>query len=39
MDAMTVSVDLEKGIFEAALASRAGRVIARKRLTRRQIMA
>ena len=36
MDATTVAVDLAKDIFEVALANRAGRVIDRKRLTRRQ---
>ena len=36
MDATTVAVDLAKDIFEVALANRAGRVIERKRLTRRQ---
>jgi hypothetical protein len=39
MDATTVAVDLAKDIFEVAPANRAGRVIERKRLTRRQIMA
>ena len=36
MDATTVAVDLAKDIFEVALANRAGRIIDRKRLTRRQ---
>lgn len=36
MDATTVAIDLAKEIFEVALANRAGRVIDRKRLTRRQ---
>jgi transposase len=36
MDATTVAVDLAKDVFEVALANHAGRVIARKRLTRRQ---
>ena len=36
MDAMTVAVDLAKDIFEVAGANRAGRIIDRKRLTRRQ---
>lgn len=36
MDATTVAVDLAKDIFEVAVANRAGRVIDRKRLTRRQ---
>jgi transposase len=36
MDATTVAVDLAKDIFEVALANGAGRVIERKRLTRRQ---
>ncbi len=36
MDATTVAVDLAKEIFEVAVANRAGRVIDRKRLTRRQ---
>ena len=35
-DATTVAVDLAKDMFEVALANRAGRVIERKRLTRRQ---
>jgi hypothetical protein len=38
MDATTVAVDLAKDIFEVALANRAGRVIERKRLTRRLLM-
>jgi transposase len=36
MDATTVAIDLAKEIFEVAGANRAGRVIERKRLTRRQ---
>src|SRR5580704_7155462 len=36
MDATTVAIDLAKDIFEVALANRAGRIIERKRLTRRQ---
>ncbi len=36
MDATTVAVDLAKDIFEVTLANRAGRVIDRRRLTRRQ---
>lgn len=36
MDATTVAVDLAKDVFEVALANRAGRILARKRLTRRQ---
>jgi hypothetical protein len=36
MDATTVAVDLAKDIFEVALANRAGRIVDRKRLTRRQ---
>jgi transposase len=36
MDATTVAVDLAKDIFELALANRAGRILERKRLTRRQ---
>ena len=36
MDATTVAVDLAKDIFEVACANRAGRVVERKRLTRRQ---
>jgi len=36
MDATTVAVDLAKEIFEVALANRAGRIVDRKRLTRRQ---
>jgi transposase len=36
MDATTVAIDLAKEIFEVAVANRAGRVIDRKRLTRRQ---
>jgi len=36
MDATTVAVDLAKDIFEVACANRAGRVVERRRLTRRQ---
>lgn len=36
MDATTVAVDLAKDVFEVALANRGGRVVERKRLTRRQ---
>jgi transposase len=36
MDAMTVAVDLAKDVFEVAVANRAGRIIERRRLTRRQ---
>jgi RHS repeat-associated protein len=36
MDATTVAVDLAKDVFQVALANRAGRIIERKRLTRRQ---
>jgi len=36
MDATTVAVDLAKDIFEVAVANRAGRVVERKRLTRRR---
>ena len=36
MDATTVAVDLAKDIFEVAMANRAGRIIQRRRLTRRQ---
>jgi transposase len=36
MDATTVAVDLAKDIFEVALANRGGRIIERKRLSRRQ---
>ena len=35
MDATTVAIDLAKDIFEVALANRAGRILERKRLTRR----
>lgn len=35
MDAMTVAVDLAKDVFEVTVANRSGRVIERKRLTRR----
>lgn len=37
MDATTVAVDLAKDVFEVALANRAGRIIQRRRLTRRQM--
>jgi len=36
MDATTVAIDLAKDILEVAAANRVGRVIERKRLTRRQ---
>jgi transposase len=36
MDATTVAVDLAKDVFEVALANRAGRIIERRRLNRRQ---
>jgi transposase len=36
MDAMTVAIDLAKDVFEVALANRAGRILERKRLTRRR---
>ena len=36
MDVTTVAVDLAKEVFQIALANRAGRVIDRRRLTRRQ---
>ena len=36
MDATTVAVDLAKDVFEVAFANRAGRILDRKRLTRRQ---
>ena len=36
MDATTVAVDLAKDVFEVALANRTGRIMGRKRLTRRQ---
>src|SRR5205807_7439369 len=36
MDATSVAVDLAKDVFEIAVANRAGRIIERKRLTRRQ---
>ena len=36
MDATTVAVDLAKDVFEVATANRAGRILERKRLTRRQ---
>jgi transposase len=36
MDATTVAVDLAKDVFQVALANRAGRIIERQRLTRRQ---
>jgi transposase len=36
MDATTVAVDLAKDVFQVAFANRAGRIIDRQRLTRRQ---
>lgn len=36
MDATTAAVDLAKDVFEVALANRAGRILERRRLTRRQ---
>ena len=36
MNAMTVAVDLAKDVFEVAVANRAGRIVERKRLPRRQ---
>jgi transposase len=36
MDATTVAVDRAKDVFQVALANRAGRIIERQRLTRRQ---
>jgi transposase len=36
MDATTMAVDLAKDVFEVAWANRTGRILARKRLTRRQ---
>ncbi len=36
MDATTVAVDLAKEVFEVACATRAGRIVDRKRLNRRQ---
>jgi transposase len=36
MNTTTVAVDLAKDVFEVACANRAGRVVERKRLTRRQ---
>jgi transposase len=36
MDATAVAVDLAKDVFEVALANRAGRIVDRRRLTRRQ---
>lgn len=36
MNAMTVAVDLAKDVFEVAITNRAGRMVERKRLTRRQ---
>jgi transposase len=36
MDATTVAVDLAKEVFEVAMANGAGRILSRKRLTRRQ---
>lgn len=38
MNAMTVAVDLAKDVFEVAVANRAGRIVERKRLTRRQFV-
>lgn len=35
MDIKTVAIDLAKDVFEVALANRAGRIVERKRLTRR----
>lgn len=35
MEATTVAIDLAKDVFEVALANRAGRIVERKRLTRR----
>jgi transposase len=37
MNAMTVAVDLAKDVFEVAVANRAGRIVERKRVTRRQL--
>ena len=39
MDATTVAVDLAKDVFEVATANHAGRILERKRLTRRQFEA
>jgi len=39
MDVMTVAVDLAKDGFEVATANRAGRIVERKRLNRRQFEA
>ena len=39
MDATTVAVDLAKDVFEVATANSAGRILERKRLTRRQFEA
>lgn len=36
MNATTIAVDLAKDVFEIAIANRAGRIVERKRLTRRQ---
>jgi transposase len=36
MDATTVAVDLAKDVFEVAVTNRAGRIVDRRRLTRRQ---
>ena len=36
MNTTTVAVDLSKDVFEVACVNRAGRVVDRKRLTRRQ---
>lgn len=39
MDGTTVAVDLAEDVFEVATANRAGRILERKRLTRRQFQA
>ena len=36
MDATTVAIDLAKDVFQVAVANRAGRILDRQRLTRRQ---
>ena len=36
MDATTIGVDLAKSVFQVSLANRAGRIVQRKRLSRRQ---
>ena len=36
MDATTVAIDLAKDVFQVAVANRAGRILDRKRFTRRQ---